>query len=48
MKNIYLKKPYQVLSFAQVNRKQKDSPIRLYRAEHNLRVATNFRDEKMN
>ena len=53
MINIYLKTPYKVLSINEIKNKEKVdrekdlenniSPTRLYRAENNLNIATNYR-----
>lgn len=52
MKDIYLSKPYQVLTFAQVNKRQCDhTPTRaysVYRADHNLQIKTSLFKERAN
>lgn len=46
MVNVYLQKPYKVLSIHQIRQKEKDminqSPARLYQAENILKVHTPF------
>lgn len=52
MKGIYLSKPYQVLTFAQVNKRQVDNtPTRVYsvyRADQNLQIKQSLFKERAN